>query len=98
PRCSPPVPYTTLFRSLSVQDHDGRGDAPRGPLARALIATGSNIFSTPAETPGLRVVARGKNGQNGISHGCSEPSIPPARGTAMRSEEHTSELQSRENL
>src|SRR5690606_40890143 len=66
-------------------------------------AAGSCVASDPAETP---CTARAKKGRSSgsISHHCpawvrpkrKKPGVP--RRLSCRSEEHTSELQSRENL
>src|SRR3712207_8071709 len=79
-------PYTTLFRS------DGRRASPAG-RRRPLRAA--------ARLPGLRVAAgrRGRGG-HGLRHGAGggERARRELLHAALRSEEHTSELQSRQYL
>src|SRR5690606_41279747 len=87
PRHSTPSPSTTLFRSALPARKAGR--ARRGPGAgparpRALAA------------PGRTAAARLPRGRRPARRG---PPPPAGRAPPLpRSEEHTSELQSRENL
>src|SRR5690606_41883484 len=78
----PPIPYTTLFRS-PFQDN---GEAqPPGCAERTFFATGFDMAEISMEMTRLSIstLSDGSAGQ-----------YPKAN----RSEEHTSELQSRENL
>src|SRR5207249_11222590 len=83
PRCSTLFPYTTLFRSPSFDN--------RGRAAVLLLWTGTDIFGPRRGNAGA--------GQTGLAP-CPAtcPSGPPAGWTGGRSEEHTSELQSRFDL
>src|SRR5690606_40628684 len=94
PPCSPPFPYTTLFRSPAP---------PVPPLLFCLAAT----ESPPAVTdPGHEAATADRNAAVArcwLADGRGTPSrclhhTRPALADRMRSEEHTSELQSRENL
>src|SRR5690606_41294509 len=83
-------PYTTLFRSAA---------AP----ARPAQAAGSTPPAPPPQTPPPPPAARFPAGRWRSGSGRSRPPsarrrTPPAFSSATRSEEHTSELQSRENL
>src|SRR5690625_6337893 len=76
-------PYTTLFRSL-VKDHDGMVVSIDAPMMSLEV------------TPEHRLVSRRRGGAKG-----GEPYFYAAdmtAGTLLRSEEHTSELQSRGHL
>src|SRR5690606_42080331 len=86
PPPTPPFPYTTLFRSGDA----GRRHLPVGPLRTgdhhpAAVRTRDRASRTPPARPDLRWGAAAGSGGAGVTD-------PP------RSEEHTSELQSRENL
>src|SRR5690606_40113486 len=89
PPCSPPLPYTPLFRS----------PAACGPPPRPATG-GSGAAATTSPTCSCAPVPNADGGTP-----CSSP--PSARAAPdrsptcspnRRSEEHTSELQSRENL
>src|SRR5690606_41061505 len=94
----PPLPYTTLFRSLP--DGKVRVIAPIDdtPAARAGVKAGDTIIAvdgmplTPASAAGQGPL-RGKSGSTVELTIAREGESKP-----LRSEEHTSELQSRENL
>src|SRR5690606_41311648 len=89
PPTSPLFPYTTLFRSFGATGHDA------GPVECAFLATGdagAHEVQTTFPQRGLTAsgvgevrVARVDDDVAGFQQRC-------------RSEEHTSELQSRENL
>src|SRR5207302_2966123 len=95
PLCSTLFPYTTLFRSvhfcgLSMGGMIGMWlgvHAPERLNKLALCNTGARIGTL--ETWNARIEAVRKNGMK---------SVAPAIIERWRSEEHTSELQSRENL
>src|SRR5690606_40605616 len=75
-------PYTTLFRSAGVRPGAGTGRAG-APVAVAL----SPVTLSPVALSPVSVAAA-------VEHVVG----PPRWGLLARSEEHTSELQSRENL
>src|SRR3712207_8577019 len=79
-------PYTTLFRSLAWPGAAGQTDAsaPRVPAGSDGSGPGG----------GKHCVKRGLK----IPQRPGLPAPPPKRHTAGRSEEHTSELQSRQYL
>src|SRR5690606_42007776 len=91
PPRSTPFPYTTLFRSrcqssgtLTVANPTELGPRPRGrPSAR------DSPHFPPARHDAVRPAR---------SVGCPGAAMPGRSQPADRSEEHTSELQSRENL
>src|SRR5207302_6973719 len=91
-RCSALFPYTTLFRSL----RHGRSSSRRSGLHGSLWSSRTFFRTSPPALSAseLRPVA---------SRQCPfvfprRESGPATRTAAGRSEEHTSELQSRENL
>src|SRR5207302_11345376 len=98
PRRPPPpprFPYTTLFRSPETRPalvHNAIGGKPAIHLDGGTNTLEANLDIDPAASPQLTV----------ISVFTSETDAPvPLRklyGADDRSEEHTSELQSRENL
>src|SRR5690606_41585814 len=77
------VPYTTLFRSRRLRQR-GRGNRLRAHGAGARLG---RLRSVRQEPQGLRA----PRNAGGAAYG-------GRRRTLLRSEEHTSELQSRENL
>src|SRR3712207_7264503 len=80
-------PYTTLFRSISPGD------------AFTLSAGCDKSFSTCRDRFANSVNFRGFPHMPGNDFALSYPSSDrPNRGAALRSEEHTSELQSRQYL
>src|SRR5690606_40365763 len=97
PPGSPPVPYTTLFRS---QHDDGVGDEllARRPHDFAQLAAD---FAKIAPETGRKRLVRCVACLRRHGHVWSHP-LPTATDAreahTHRSEEHTSELQSRENL
>src|SRR5690606_42038029 len=97
PPCSPPSPYTTLFRSESVNISISDGKF-------SLLGT-VNEMSERSSSSG--VCGRGRGGGPVKPRSCGTARAgrggggsrsPNARRRTARSEEHTSELQSRENL
>src|SRR5690606_40257000 len=91
PSRSPPVPYTTLFRS-SLAVGVGPAEADDGEKAE------HQAEAPPAETPQGERPREEKDGQR-IEEDEDEGDQVEADGELHpRSEEHTSELQSRENL
>src|SRR5690606_40880068 len=91
--CSPPFPYTTLFRS-------GRCGPPPWFLRRA---AGQRSGSTTGRLGGFRsqsTYGQGRAPAAGfrLSPQRHEGGKGQFRDPTARSEEHTSELQSRENL
>src|SRR5690606_41364902 len=92
PRCPPLFPYTTLFRSDLLPSQTALASQSRQVLVVLLIA---HLDVLP---PGLRPAGPGGSPRRrdaarpgAIGHSSGPASID-------RSEEHTSELQSRENL
>src|SRR5690606_41869909 len=91
----PPLPYTTLFRS------DGRRDRRPAAAARRLLRVQQGVLRRGRE-PGAdpaRAVAQARARRllrcaQAPARGLPGPVLLPP----PRSEEHTSELQSRENL
>src|SRR5690606_40096864 len=81
-------PYPTLFRSFSSVPDPHIAPA-RGRYLQQLVSP------PPGPAPSSRHAKRGRPGQL-FRAPCSN--IPYAKHRAHRSEEHTSELQSRENL
>src|SRR5690606_41069604 len=92
---SPPPPYTTLFRSLAVFLHHRQDAAATGgasTLRKQFVNPAAqpkplNVWSSAPETVG--VVTRTSDIKD-----CAKP----INRLLRRSEEHTSEIQSRENL
>src|SRR5690606_42153198 len=88
PPTSTLFPYTTLFRSSARKSsaHSYRGRRPHhnhlGVIVRGHVGR---------HTAGSKAIRRG-------SSASSAPGCRPTRDRRGRSEEHTSELQSRENL
>src|SRR5690606_41198864 len=85
-------PYTTLFRSLLARcrrgSRPGDGGRPRTEGRRRR-----------REGPGGAAMAHARRATHRGSHGRTpRNALPPRARTRARSEEHTSELQSRENL
>src|SRR5690606_40682901 len=97
-RSSPLFPYTTLFRSTPLREYvigTALSPAQRNELNKAYARLDSLEQLTQANDlylDNLRRVMRGEAGET------MDPTVA-ATGTAesVRSEEHTSELQSREN-
>src|SRR5690606_41922015 len=96
----PPIstlfPYTTLFRSLSVPGSPATrppGVPGRGPVIRLRATCKDCGKSTEAPEPGPRCSRCWKAKKKADGHRRWVASL-----MAKRSEEHTSELQSRENL
>src|SRR5690606_40257939 len=83
-RASPPplFPYTTLFRSAVL----ARGGAGL-PGGRGSVGDGA-----------LSTRGRREHVVPGVDHHAVDAAVEPGAGGGRRSEEHTSELQSRENL
>src|SRR5690606_40527808 len=81
--------YATLFRSNANTDYRERATQPCTPTNLSRLPT-SITASVPSSSTGTSAPARSRCGASGCSSSGS-------RDTG-RSEEHTSELQSRENL
>src|SRR5690606_41794688 len=94
PRRSPLFPYTTLFRSTAVKTLTNGLDGRPGNIGRArhhmqapqaaILSPGQHQGLLQAKPANLFATDRRENSR--------------LRGLHVRSEEHTSELQSRENL
>src|SRR5207302_2733880 len=97
PQPSTPFPYTTLFRSLQHRRH-------RVAAARARRASLRAIAKYSVRDGRLSLSSAGKVAAHLASCGLGSEACIPQGGSGMgahalaRSEEHTSELQSRENL
>src|SRR5690606_41967149 len=94
---APPFPYTTLFRSFLATAAWLRQREPDVqfvvPAATARLR--AHLEQALAAFPGLDVtITDGQSREVMTAADC----VLLASGTAARSEEHTSELQSRENL
>src|SRR5690606_40354362 len=92
-RCQQPThfPYTTLFRS--TEDEEPDSEAEGEPGGDAVAPSGALI---PEELAESEDPARERDPSTGTPAGPPETAEPATPGP--RSEEHTSELQSRENL
>src|SRR5690606_39709640 len=98
PRVAVPFPYTTLFRSIpGVIRHDAVGIALWTAAALQCVIQVA-VFDTPDRVPFLGAVDRHRHDRVGPVRQQLLLMARPVRGAAVRSEEHTSELQSRENL
>src|SRR5690606_41568774 len=95
---APPFPYTTLFRSacassqisrLETPDATGGSPSLSGVSSRSIQTICNEASSTP---DGARPSRSAKTGSRAAPHTVA------TAASAERSEEHTSELQSRENL
>src|SRR5690606_39533719 len=92
PPRSTPSPYTTLFRSIFKATQEGDLATVRN-LQKLMLRSWSN-------TPGQRAAgdAAQRLPQDGRGQWAGRVDLPGQDGVGGRSEEHTSELQSRENL
>src|SRR5690606_42127813 len=94
----PPFPYTTLFRSSTNTERARLG---KGGGAKSEVRETRRL--APSRSPGIASITN-RTTVDRMSDGSSSTAIAGAvdrrRGRARfaRSEEHTSELQSRENL
>src|SRR5690606_40680619 len=80
--------YTTLFRSPGAAARPARGPAPAGRRCGRMTGTGDCRATVGVDIGGTKTRAAVVGPGGGVL----------ASATAPRSEEHTSELQSRENL
>src|SRR3712207_7981885 len=85
-------PYTTLFRSPPRRQHVHEGGARRRPLGAASLA----VDVGAQQRLGPRLVAEATRRRRPRLHERARPLAAERR--AHRSEEHTSELQSRQYL
>src|SRR5690606_40793435 len=90
PRASTLSPYTTLFRSRRADPEANVVDVELGPRQREARVEDERALPEP-ERP--RVAELGHERVLG-----ARTDVDHVRGVLARSEEHTSELQSRENL
>src|SRR5690606_41679456 len=94
PPCAPLFPYTTLFRAMRV------GVDYRSGMQRTDLARDRHLPLKPAKEGGVV----GELGPDDLDRDqlarerLSEIDVAHAAAAQPRSEEHTSELQSRENL
>src|SRR5690606_42124121 len=89
-------PYTTLFRSLATDSDAGRAVSPwaGGVFAQALLAGPRGLH--PCCAVRARACHPPADRPARVRH--RPPPLSKQRLQVLRSEEHTSELQSRENL
>src|SRR5690606_41106233 len=95
PPCSPLFPYTTLFRSLLALAHAA---VTQGVPVIALCPRGGPLRALDGAAPAITVLAGASVQPRDVE---AVLSGLPGRVLLLaddRSEEHTSELQSRENL
>src|SRR5690606_41469383 len=90
PPTSTPLPYTTLFRSHRVVPEDPKVEHVH-PWVRDAVALGGPAFRIDGE-----VAVEGRDRPVRVLHLTVHGVVVEV--VAPRSEEHTSELQSRENL
>src|SRR5690606_40234097 len=97
PPCSALFPYTTLFRSLALLDRGQTDDCKLSDLYMkcAIAAYNAEKTSTSAHSIAQSYFKRG-DATNAEKF--YEEAISLEENSLKRSEEHTSELQSRENL
>src|SRR5690606_40039034 len=93
----PPIstlfPYPTLFRSVLRIRLD-----PFGQRRRQLAQVGSNQLELVGSIAAFTHVAKDQGGHGPLVRNRRPGCAAIARSSTARSEEHTSELQSRENL
>src|SRR5690606_40631947 len=98
PPSSPPLPYTTLFRSKSGMPCPPPGCGRLAAFALAAACGAAAALPAAAqrapETPIALPAAGRDRGLENCAYALGRLFAPPR----IRSEEHTSELQSRENL
>src|SRR5439155_12338988 len=98
PPPSPLFPYTTLFRSASIAFGGTKGNSLPGDLLRELAAT----IRFAAKRHDVGVIVLRSEGEGPFCAGASFDELKAIRneraGKKFRSEEHTSELQSRGHL
>src|SRR5690606_40257974 len=91
-------PYTTLFRSRSIgRQHESRDGRRRDGGFAAGLDVGEGHQHVPVRQP-VRGRREGKEVISGGQQLLGAERAVRSNGPAVRSEEHTSELQSRENL
>src|SRR5690606_42019885 len=92
------LPYTTLFRSDLFDSLSGSPDP--GGIWTPVLASGTSIFDPTIDSLGTYTYSVGGNSICGPSSSTVTVISNPIAdaGSDGRSEEHTSELQSRENL
>src|SRR5690606_41530266 len=86
PPTSPLFPYTTLFRSSSTS------------VCGSSATSSSRPRSTATSSPRRGVISPRRRSTWASTSAPSASSSPSSSSSFVRSEEHTSELQSRENL
>src|SRR3712207_8311824 len=82
---STPFPYTTLFRSIALDQAHNAATVGEVPVGAVVVRDG-------------RVLATGFNHPIGSHDPTAHAEIEAIRSAAHRSEEHTSELQSRQYI
>src|SRR5690606_41401813 len=89
-------PYTTLFRSFAAQMVDGALGMGYGVISTTLLlSTGVNPVVVSGSIHTAEMFSSGASGYSHYKFGNVNKKLFK---TLLRSEEHTSELQSRENL
>src|SRR5690606_40030090 len=88
PPGSPLFPYTTLFRSREAAQHELAQDFLKAGMLDRAEAAYEAVLDTRYAVPAVRALIRIYESEHDW----------PRAVDAVRSEEHTSELQSRENL
>src|SRR5690606_41638044 len=98
PRTSRLFPYTTLFRSY--EDWGCGGSRHARPIRRGSFAARVSILSAPLgdHFPSRLVFPMSASVVNQRPPEPAPAVVPNGLASPVRSEEHTSELQSRENL
>src|SRR5690606_42159821 len=93
PPGSTPFPYTTLFRSHRLVHRLARNDARRLDVHAAALGGGDRALAVDRLAQRVDDAA-----QEALADRHVHDLAQPADFVALRSEEHTSEIQSRENL
>src|SRR5207302_3807076 len=95
PPRSPPFPYTTLFRSTLAADE---AYAPEPGRDAAQSCVPEETFAAAPRDPAEAILVKYLSRRFLIAAEATERMVGAPRQILHRSEEHTSELQSRENL
>src|SRR5690606_41449463 len=88
-RYLPPFPYTSLFRSITDAD---------GPLSGVNVLLKNSARGSISDLEGQYSVRAATNDTLVFTYLGYKPIEVPVGSSSTRSEEHTSELQSRENI
>src|SRR5207302_10900110 len=94
----PPLfPYTTLFRS-AIERRSANPRAKRSAVLEVARTARKNDLPSALREPPGKLLPRLRRPLLHRVHVATRPGMEHDEGLARRSEEHTSELQSRENL